>query len=301
MPDNVTPEEERLLRPRSAPSAAAPLPRKDGEATGEYLARITRAKKAPAVTQATEVRKEDVSAQEYERRRQLALRRDNSLVAADKERRTTLAIEGWKAKVGATFADAHTERPDVLNNVQRLTTGTGLARTSMVFYGQIGSGKSWQCYAYIAEAMKRGALTPGQIVSGTETGTIGDIAAGGWQRTEKIRQLLEPRNRLYFIDDVGQGYFSREEARTEAWFGLINHVYERQLTLLMTTNLKPTEQSLGSWLGLRAWDRLLSLLGGPGGFTTLGNVNRRPSVAERNEQNYRAGAAGPTGGRRTPF
>lgn len=293
MPDNITPAEAALLTPRPIQliKPQSMIVRKEGESNEAFFNRMNRGRKPQAPQ--PEVHQSEVSNEEYAERLRRAQRRDQSLVEADRERRAQAAINGWKAKVGATFAEATTDRPDVLQRVDRLVTGTGRHQTSMVFYGPLGTGKSWQAYAFISEAMKRGVLTPGQVIAETESILMGDIAAGGFERARKIKDLQEPRNQLFFIDDVGQGYFSKEEARTEAWFGLINHVYNRQLTLLMTTNLKPTENSLGRWIGLRSWDRLLSLLGGPDKFTTLGNVNKRPSVASRNEEQYRSSGRAP--------
>jgi DNA replication protein DnaC len=269
IPDNISPEEARLLTPRRAPKPAAPE---------------------------VERHKEDITAQDYILRKRREQNRNNVLLTEQKKASTARAERIWRAKVGATYAEASTDRPEVMERVRRLVSNEGRHRTSIAFYGKLGVGKSWQAYAYIAEAIKAGAVTPSQIVMENETGLIGAIAIGGFRRTEIIDQITAFNNKIYFIDDVGSAYFSKDDAKHDAWFNVIDHIYNHQLTLIITTNLPP--ERLEKWMGPRAYDRMLSLLGGPQGFIDLGNVNKRPGVAQQQEARYRKP---PTAGSKTSY
>ena len=71
------------------------------------------------------------------------------------------------------------------------------------------------------------------------------------------------------------------------WYELIDHIYSHQLTLIITTNLELNERSLGKWIGVRAFDRMKSLVGNDG-VLEPGKVNRREGVLERHEEEYRS-------------
>jgi DNA replication protein DnaC len=231
--------------------------------------------------------KEFITPEEYVARRDRMLRRDMSLVKEAKKERIEKSVEEWQKRVGKTFAGATVENPKVHERVARIGDEYGSHKTSLLFHGTMGAGKSWHCYAYLNLAIQTGKVTAGQIQMGTETDILGKIAAGGFKRNDMLDELTNPRNQIYFIDDVGQGYFSREEARTEVWYELIDHVYTHQLTLLITTNLPITDNGLGRWVGKRAYDRLRNIVG-PDGIIEPGKVNRREAVAQQNDARYRA-------------
>lgn len=225
-----------------------------------------------------------VDSDEYMKRLQRSLKRDKVCVDKVVEERVAKSLEDWKSRVGPTFAGATTDIPKVVDRVNRLTQKTGTYKTSLLLHGNIGTGKSWVAYAYINMAIAAGVVTAGQVLNDTETGVLGRITMSGYKKPEMLDELLSPRNRIYFIDDVGQGFFSDAQKRTEVWFELIDHVYTHQLTILLTTNLPAKE--LQRWLGPRAYDRLLALVG-EDGILEPSKVNRRPSVLQRQEEQYR--------------
>lgn len=231
--------------------------------------------------------KETVSAEEYVRRRNRQLYQDQRLVKEVQKDRIQKSLSEWQLKVGKTFANATVENPKIAERVARIGDEYGRHKTSFLFHGNtMGSGKTWHCYSYINLAIQSGKVTAGQIKMGTETDLLGRIAVGGYKRNELLEELTHPRFQIYFVDDVGQGYFSREDTRTEVWYELIDHVYTHQLTLLLTTNLPVTDQGLGRWVGRRAFDRLKTIIG-TDGVIEPSKVNRREAVAEKNEQKYR--------------
>jgi DNA replication protein DnaC len=230
--------------------------------------------------------KDEVSDSEYRRRLQISLKRDRVIVEDNKEVRIKASLENWKAKVGPTFAHATTELPLVTDRVARLAEGEGQHKTSICLHGDLGVGKTWTAYSYINLAIASGAVTDGQIVADTETATLGKIAKSGYKAPLLWDELLNPRYKIYFIDDVGQSNFSQEHGRTEVWYELVDHIYNHQLTLILTTNKAFTENSLGAWVGKRAFDRIKTLVGSDG-LVEPGRFNRRPAVFEERESQYR--------------
>lgn len=231
--------------------------------------------------------KNDVSSKEYHDRLIESLGRDAYLVSKEKEHRIDKALLDWKKRVGPRFADASTENPVIVERVNRLSEGNGI-KTSLVMSGDLGTGKTWLGYAFINLAIAAGAVTPGQIIADTETAILGKISSSGFKRAELLEELFNARYKIYFIDDVGQGYFSNEQGRREVWYELIDHIYSHDLTLIITTNKEfkivngkiSGSPALEQWIGGAAYDRLKHIVGNDG-LIVPGNVNRRPGVAEK--------------------
>lgn len=227
---------------------------------------------------------EDVDDDEYVKRLERSLKRDKVVVEKVSLERINRSLEDWKKRVGPTFAKATTDIPKVVDRVNRLAKNAGTHKTSLLLHGNMGTGKSWIAYAYINMAIAAGVATAGQIIADTETSVLGRITISGFKKPEMLDDLLNPRNKIFFIDDVGQGFFGDIQKRTEVWFELIDHIYTHQLTLLITTNLGARE--LEKWVGPRAYDRLMAIVGNDG-ILEPSKVNRRPSVLEQQEQQYR--------------
>ena len=249
-------------------------------------ARARAARKAQAwVAGSTNPHKEAVTPNEYATRLKRSLNKDKVIVKEVSQARIEKSLADWKLRVGRTFAEATTDHPKILERVARIKNPDGRHKTSLILKGNLGIGKTWSSYAYINAAISSGAVTAGQIIADTETAVLSKIASSGFKRSELLEELCNPRYQIYFIDDVGQGYFSREEGRSEVWYELIDHVYSHQLTLIITTNLSIDERGLGRWMGNRAFDRLKTLVG-TDGILEPGKVNRRESVLERREEAY---------------
>jgi DNA replication protein DnaC len=235
-----------------------------------------------------------VSPEEYKKRLVESMMQDAHLVGAEKEKRISHALAEWRKKVGARFGDATTDNPIVTDRVQRLATGSGSHKTSMVLSGDLGVGKTYISYAFINLAIASGAVTPGQIVADTETAILGKISSSGFKRAELLEELFNPRYKIYFIDDVGQGYFSNEQGRREVWYELLDHVYSHDLTLIITTNkafkivngVITGSPALEQWIGGAAYDRLKHIVG-PDGLIVPGNVNKRPGVYDAREEGFK--------------
>lgn len=261
------------------------------ELTEEEVASLkkTRFRQKPASKPAGE----QVSSQEYHDRLVESLNRDAYLALKQKEIRIASAVKAWKTKVGPRFAEATTDNPIIVDRVKRLTSGDGMHKTSLVMSGELGVGKTWLSYAFLNLAIEAGAVTAGQVIADTETAILGKISSSGFKRAELLEELFNPRYKIYFIDDVGQGYFSNEQGRREVWYELIDHVYTHDLTLIITTNKEfkivggkvTGSPALEQWIGGAAYDRLKHIVGSDG-LIIPGNVNKRPSVYETRETKY---------------
>lgn len=232
------------------------------------------------------VDKKKVDSTEYLRRLEAERAKDNYLLSKEKQKKASNAAREWAEKVGPTFAAASTETPQILERVERHRTKQGLHKTSILFHGnQYGRGKTWAAYSYINALVKAGIILPGQVFFGTESATVSRIANAGFNRSEEMQEMKRESHKIFFIDDVGQGYFFKKEHREEVWYELIDHIYTKRLTLILTTNLGFHENGLGAHVGGRAWDRLRTLVGNDGAIQLQG-INKRDRIFQENEEAY---------------
>jgi DNA replication protein DnaC len=231
-----------------------------------------------------------VDGSEYLRRLEEERAKDAYLLTNIRKKKANDASKEWAAKVGPTFSHAETQTPQILERVERHRKKQGLHKTSIMFYGnQYGRGKTWAAYSYLNALVKEGIILPGQIFFGTESATISRIANSGFNRSEEMLEMKRESHKIFFIDDVGQGYFFKKEHREEVWYELIDHIYTKRLTLILTTNLTFTENNgLGNWVGGRGWDRLRTLVGNDGALELRG-VNKRDAIFQENEEAYHTG------------
>lgn len=230
--------------------------------------------------------KKKVDSAEYLRRLEEERAKDTFLFSKERQKKASHAAREWAEKVGPTFASASTDTPQVWERIERHKAKQGLHKTSILFYGnQFGRGKTWKAYAYINELVKEGLLLPGQVFFGTESATVSRIANAGFNRSDEMLEMKRDGHRVFFIDDVGQGYFFKREHREEVWYELIDHIYTKRLTLILTTNLPFHESGLGAHVGGRAWDRLRTLVGNDGAIQIQG-TNKRDAIFQENEDEY---------------
>lgn len=229
-----------------------------------------------------------VDGAEYLRRAEQERAKDAYLLSTLRKNKASVASAEWAAKVGPTFSHAETQTPQILERVERHRTKQGLHKTSIVFYAtEFGNGKTWAAYSYINALVKGGIILPGQIFFGTESATVSRIANSGFNRSEEMQEMKRESHRIFFIDDVGQAYFFKKEHREEVWYELIDHIYTKGLTLILTTNLPFTEYGLGAHVGGRAWDRLRTLVGNDGAIMYRG-ASKRDAIFQENEEAYRS-------------
>lgn len=238
--------------------------------------------------------KKEVSQEAYQEALIAEMKRDQADAARKREERITNYMKSWKKQVGERFGSATTENPLILNKIERVKKGQGDHRTSLVLAGDIGIGKTYTAYAYLNALIKEGLYNPAEIVHNTEASVLGRIASGGFKRDEMFVQLTSPMHKVFFIDDVGQAYYSDETKRHSVWFELINHIYTNDLILILTTNKKfavdarghfSNADSLKHWMGDAAFDRVRNIVGGDG-LIVPGKVNRRPQVLQERDAKH---------------
>lgn len=173
--------------------------------------------------------------------------------------------------------------PQVEERLKRLKNGEGLHKTSLVFLGVVGAGKTWLAYGTVLDAIKDGSITSGEVSITTEF-VLSAISKSGFSKDEKMRELLSPKHKVFVVDDVGQADFKDPSARNEVWFELIDHIYKNNLTLIMTTNLpaSPQNNSLKKYMGSAVYSRLESITGGD--FIVPADKDRRPEVLTQMEE-----------------
>lgn len=235
-----------------------------------------------------------INLDEYNRKLRLARMREGELLARQREQRIQDAKIKWVEKIDDRWRDADISKiqdPEVASKIvdliNRHTKPQGYHATSLVISGDLGKGKTYLGYIYAYELIKAGVLGPNNFYIDTE-GALAAISRSGFERKNLLAELKHPKNKFYFIDDVGRGGFANEYDRTEVWYDLINHIYTKKLTLVITTNLvlnPEIKESLRGWLGAAATDRLTHITPASGKIVLLGD-NMRKKKGEEWESNY---------------
>lgn len=236
--------------------------------------------------------RKEVSQEEYQAKIIAEMKRDQRDANFKRKERIENYMKAWKKQVGERFGSATTDNPVILNKIERVKKGQKEHRTSLLLAGDLGIGKTYAAYAYLNALIKEGLYNPAEIVHNTEASILGRIASGGFKRDEMFVELTNPMHKVFFIDDVGQAYYSDETKRHSVWFELINHIYTNDLILIMTTNKKFTvdkegrftnSDNLKNWVGDAAFDRIRNIVGGDG-LIIPGNINRRPQVLQERDR-----------------
>lgn len=209
-------------------------------------------------------------------------------------------LEFWKSRIDTRWHDATLDSPTLFPEVRRIInsklkrweSGTGLDQTSLLFAGIYGRGKTWSAYAYAAELIRLGYLSASQIYICTEV-EIAAIATSGFQKSQGLANLMDPKYKFFLVDDVGRGSFGAPQQRGEIWFTIINHVYSKGLTLALTTNQTVQKTSDGNspmedWIGAASMERLRSIVGQDGYLAfTQSMVNMREELARRSQERFK--------------
>lgn len=237
-----------------------------------------------------------IDAERYHARLREEQEEAERIIAERRHEQVELRRKIWADMIDVRWRDASLEkirdvdaRAVLEDRIQRHTSREGLNQTSVLISGTYGRGKTYVGYAYAYELIARGVLLPSQIFIGTEQALV-EIASSGYEKAERLRRLLSPQYRFYLIDDVGRGKFGAPAQRGEVWYELLNHVYSKRLTIVLTTNLIASKgaknNTVAAWLGEAAVDRLRHLVGTSGNLVMSGE-NMRQRIGEDLEATYR--------------
>lgn len=224
--------------------------------------------------------------QEYLRRRAERLQRDNELAQKKSHEIVERNLALWQNSISILWKDAKLDdermpaknKEFITTHVERWNAPAEARRhTSMVLSGFSGRGKTWTSYAYMHELIRSSHVTPQQIVTLAES-RLATIANSGFERPAKMRELLDKKHQVFFVDEVGRGAFRNEVDRSSIWFELMDHIYTNQLCLILTTNLP--SKDIPEWFGGATTDRLRSLIGNDGYLAFVEEQNMRQELGQ---------------------
>lgn len=259
------------------------------------LAKKKTAKKVAADTNVSSVKK-PVTREEYARNLNAHIADDASIASNHSAVRIQRELDAWHQRVGDRMSNAVAENPAVVEKINRrvgkIINGGPLHSNGLVLTGHLGTGKTWNAYAYIEKLIRAGVIANHEICAETEIGLLTPIALATFNRPDKMDEILHKKYKFYFIDEVGRATFKNPELRHEIWYELINHAYLHHIPVVLTTN-KSTEQKnireattnktysneLEAWIGDAAYDRLRYMIGSDGAIVPSGENQRKATNA----------------------
>lgn len=241
--------------------------------------------------------KDPLSPEDYAKRLNEEIRNDSLLADHRREERIEEQLLLWGQKAGKRFKDAHITSPRVRKiveaRVERLSVGGPGHNNGLILTGAYGVGKTWTVYAFVKRLIEEGVMNVSEVMMGTEISMIKPLSDATFDRTEKVRDLLNPKYRFFYVDDVGIATFKSSKIRHELWYALIDHCYVKNLPLVITTNksfvkhpVRDAETNaeyineFEAWVGQASYDRLKALAG-TDGLVVLDNKNMRDEANKR--------------------
>lgn len=202
------------------------------------------------------------------------------------------AKEAWATRLPEKWArplDAEPDQePAVLDRLNRLRTHTGRHGLSLMAVGPYGTGKSWVAYSYARLAVEQDLLWPSEIVMGTEAEILEPLAYAPFAEvTSQLKALLNPKHKMFVIDDIGKmARYPNDDQRRRIFGTVINWIDEHCAALVMTTNLTlGPEGELARYVGAVAYERIRVMVGGDVVFREQA---KRAELTAQWESEYRA-------------
>lgn len=200
--------------------------------------------------------------------------------------------EAWQALIPRRWRKArlsHFEEPWMQfghSVVNRIASGNPLAST-FLWSPVTGSGKTYLTYAILNELHDRELITSGNASLATES-DIADIATSGFDREEKMRDLLHGKEIILIDDMSGRARYgwsaSHEENRRSVWFNILEHVYSHSQHVFITSNVSPDK--MRGLIGDQAFDRLRHLTSSGDLMRHFDRASFRDTIAQRVNDAY---------------
>jgi DNA replication protein DnaC len=206
-----------------------------------------------------------VSAQEAEWDRQAA--EEQARVLFEKERPL------WRESLPEKFRDACLD--DLVDPANAAAIEERLALIAegrsggAIIAGPMEGGKTYLGYALCNLAFERGLVKRGQIKFGTEAQLLGGIAVAPWnERDRLLKELLSPRLRILFIDDMGREMQMKAADRRSLYDQIADRMWANGRSLIVTSNLLPgppptpdDDSFIAGWVGAAAYSRIATSSG----------------------------------------
>lgn len=163
-------------------------------------------------------------------------------------------LEKWRQSVSARWKDADLKEIEREQSRAILKQIDEKGFVSFFFYGDTGIGKTYHAYAVIKEYIRRGKISPAQVVVLNE-GQLLDYVSTGFEGRNKLSEVLSDKYKFYFIDDIGRGGSAPEDKRNAMWDRVMDHLYANDVNFVMTSNF--TLKGLADNFSDAAFDRLM--------------------------------------------
>lgn len=168
-------------------------------------------------------------------------KRDRERSAIRHKRQRRIAIEEnlakWENSISDRWKHADLDTADGEHRKRVLKEIDENGFNSFYFFGETGIGKTFHAYALIKEYIRRGYISPSQVVKASE-GQMLDYVNTGYEGRNKLSKMLGENYRFYFFDDIGRGGFGTQDKRNAMWDRVIDHIYSSDAEFVMTSNFK---------------------------------------------------------------
>lgn len=182
------------------------------------------------------------------------------------------ALSQWYARVPKKFHNADVSKDEfVLDRIERYRNGIP---SGFIVTGSYGTGKTWMAYGFLNALINKDIVHPSEVLFGSENELLGIISMGTFAEQEEARKrLMDPKYKIVYIDDVGQGNFRSSRDAHSIWNQCVDGIWSSDRVLIVSTNYSLSAQEVlpgakyqpsqfEEWIGGAAMDRM----GGVSGY-----------------------------------
>lgn len=164
--------------------------------------------------------------------------RERSKIRYEQRMKTAIRenLEAWRESVGHRWKDADLRDINTAQSDRILRTlDTRKQMCSFFFYGKTGIGKTYHAYALAKEFIRRGFISPAQVMFLRES-TMLTYLKTGFEGDKNLNRVMSDRYKFYFFDDVGRGGNATQDQRNALWDTVMDNMYSRDVNFVMTSN-----------------------------------------------------------------